>query len=258
MVWIRADYEFASLFSYRIPDFSSQYAISSILPGPSAIKLAIVSTAIEITGNVEYGKEIFKAVKNATIKIKLPSKIASTNVLIKRLKEKKKPDEKSYVGEGMCPICGEKTKLFLDKADNKEKCKKCWGVETTFGIRGYVHYLDSFSIFINIPDSKLNEFEKILKNIRRFGTSDSLVWCKSVNTEEPPNDAISAVETLKKGDRNVIIIPVKDINPEVSFDDVNIYQKKKVRKDLLVKRFYILPISELTQGKNWIVYEFSR
>jgi CRISPR/Cas system-associated protein Cas5 (RAMP superfamily) len=228
MVWIRADYEFASLFSYRIPDFSSQYAISSILPGPSAIKLAIVSTAIEITGNVEYGKEIFEIIKNSSIKIKLPRKIASTNVLIKRLKKKKKES----------------------------------GLETTFGIRGYVHYLDSFSIFINIPDSipesKLNEFQKILKNIRRFGTSDSLVWCKSVNIEESPKDAISTVESLKKGDRNVIIIPVKDINPEVSFDDVNIYQKKKVRKDLLLKRFYILPISKLTQGKNWIVYEFSR
>jgi CRISPR/Cas system-associated protein Cas5 (RAMP superfamily) len=224
MVWIRADYEFGSLFSYRIPDFSSQYAISSILPGPSAIKLAIVSTAIEITGNVEYGKEIFEIVKNTSIKIKLPRKIASTNVLIKRLKKKK---------EGS-------------------------GLENTFGIRGYVHYLDGFSIFINIPDSKVNEFQKILKNIRRFGTSDSLVWCKNVNREEPPNDAISATETLKNEDRNVIIIPVKDINPDVGFDDVNIYQKKKVRKDLLLKRFYILPISKLTQGKNWIVYEFSR
>jgi CRISPR-associated protein Cas5 subtype I-A len=222
MVWIKATYEFGSLFSYRIPDFSSQYALSSILPGPSTIKLAIVSTAIEVTGNVEYGKEIFEIVKNISIKIKLPKKIAITNVLIKRLKKKKEKH----------------------------------GLETTFGIRGYVHYPENFSIYIDAPQKKVNEFERILKNIRRFGTSDSLVWCKSVNREEPPNDAIFAVESLKKENKNILIIPVKDINPKVSFDDINVYKKKKNRKHILLKKIYPIPIFKQIQGKNWIVYEF--
>jgi CRISPR/Cas system-associated protein Cas5 (RAMP superfamily) len=222
MVWIRADYEFASLFSYRIPDFSSQYAISSILPGPSAIKLAIVSTAIEITGNVEYGKEIFEIIKNSSIKIKLPRKIASTNVLIKRLKKKK---EKS-------------------------------GLETTFGIRGYVHYPENFSIYTDIPENKVTEVERILKSIRYFGTSDSLVWCRRINKEEPPNNAISAVENLKKEDKNILIISVKDINPKANFDEINIYKKINNRKDILIKKIYPIPISKQFKGKNWIVYEF--
>jgi len=256
MVWIKATYAFASLFSYRIPDFSSQYAISSMLPGPSTIKLATVSTAIETTGNVEYGKEIFKAVKNAKIKIKLPSKIASTNVLIKRLKEKKKPGKKSYVRKGMCPICGEKTKLFLDKTDDKEKCKKCWGVETTFGIRGYVHYPEKFSIYLDIPKDKIKDFEKILKNIRRFGTSDSLVWCRSVNKEEPSNNTISAVENFEKENENILIIPVKDINPKANFKDIDIYNKMKTKKDILLRKIYPIRISNQSQGKNWFVYEF--
>jgi CRISPR-associated protein Cas5 subtype I-A len=221
MVWIKATYEFGSLFSYRIPDFSSQYAISSILPGPSTIKLALVSTAIEITGNVEYGKEIFEVAKNISIKIKLPKKIAITNVLIKRLKKKKEKH----------------------------------GLETTFGIRGYVHYSENFSIYIDIPEEKVNEFERILKNIRRFGTSDSLVWCKSVNGEEPPNDAIFAVENLKGGNKNILIIPVKDINPKASFDDINVYKKKKNRKKHFTKIYPII-ISRQLEGKNWIVYEF--
>jgi CRISPR/Cas system-associated protein Cas5 (RAMP superfamily) len=257
MVWIRADYEFGSLFSYRIPDFSSQYAISSILPGPSAIKLAIVSTAIEITGNVEYGKEIFEIIKNGEIKIQLPRRISQTNVLIKRLKSQDISKQKTKL-KGDCEKCGKKnTKLW--EIDEKKLCKECASkLIQTFGIRSYVHYPEKFSIYIDIPEDKFKEFEKILKSIRYFGTSDSLVWCKSANIEEPPNDAISAVETLKNEDRNVIIIPVKDINPDVGFDDINIYQKKKVRKDLLLKRFYILPISKLTQGKNWIVYEFSQ
>jgi len=259
MVWIKATYEFASLFSYRIPDFSSQYAISSLLPGPSTIKLAIVSTAIEITGNVEYGKEIFELVKNADIKIRLPKKISLTTVLLKRLKEKKKPDKKSFVGERICPICGEKTKLFLDRTDNKEKCKECWGFETTFGIRGYVYYPEEFSIYINIPEKNFKEFERILKSIRYFGTSDSLVWCNNVNREEPSSDAISAVENFKGEEKNLLIIPVKDINPKASFDDVNIYKKKRgrKRKEALLGKIYLIPISRQISGKNWIIYELT-
>ena len=112
MVWIKATYEFASLFSYRIPDFSSQYALPSILPGPSTIKLAIVSTAIETTGNVEYGKEVFEIIKNTEIKISLQKRVAQTTVLIRRLKKKRKNS----------------------------------GFELTFGIRGYIHYLVKFNI----------------------------------------------------------------------------------------------------------------
>jgi CRISPR/Cas system-associated protein Cas5 (RAMP superfamily) len=217
MVWIRADYEFASLFSYRIPDFSSQYAISSILPGPSAIKLAIVSTAIEITGNVEYGKEIFEIAKNGEIKIQLPKRISQTNVLIKRLKLQDISKQKTKL-KGDCEKCGKKdTKLW--EIDGKKLCKACASkLIQTFGIRSYVHYPEKFSIYIDIPEDKFKEFEKILKSIRYFGTSDSLVWCRRINKEEPPNNTISAVENLKKEDKNILIIPVKDINPKANFN----------------------------------------
>lgn len=227
VVWIKATYEVATLFSYRIPDFSPQYALSSILPGPSTIKLAIVSTAIETSGNIKYGEEIFETIKNAEIKIELPKKISLTNVLIKRLKKKK----------------GEKI-----------------GFERTFGIRGYVHYPEKFSIYLDVPENKSKEIEYILKNIRRFGTSDSLVWCRSVVREDPPKNAMSPVEKLEKTEdnKNILIFPVKDINPKASFDDVNIYLKKKKRaeKDTLVRKVYPIPVSRLSQGKNWIVYEF--
>lgn len=221
MVWIETTYEFASLFSYRIPDFSSQYAMSSILPGPSTIKLAIVSTAIETTRDIEFGKKIFDIVKDVDIKISLPKKVAQTNVLIKRLKKKK---EKS-------------------------------GLETTFGVRGYIHYPEKFSVYLNIPEKWSNDFEKILKNIRSFGTSDSLVWCKGVLKKNPPKDAISAVVNIgQNNNKNVLIIPVKDISSKIIFDDVNIYNKSK--KDIFLKKIYPIPISNQFQGKNWIVYEF--
>ena len=88
MRWLKLEIHFPSFYSYRIPDYSSQYALALPLIAPSTIKLAIVSTAIRISGRVEEGKRIFDYVKDAKVGIKLPKTIAINNVFIKRLKKK--------------------------------------------------------------------------------------------------------------------------------------------------------------------------
>ncbi|HID93244.1 MAG TPA: CRISPR-associated protein Cas5, partial [bacterium (Candidatus Stahlbacteria)] len=64
-MWLGAEYEFGSMFSYRIPNFSPSFALSSPIPGPSTIKLAIVATAIERSKNLDYGKDIFDIIKSS-------------------------------------------------------------------------------------------------------------------------------------------------------------------------------------------------
>jgi CRISPR-associated Cas5-like protein len=253
MVWVKAEYEFGSLFSYRIPDYPSpSYALSSPLPGPSTIKLAIVATAIETSGKVDVGEKIFEILKGAEIKIKIPEKIALSNMLIKRLKKKKEKME----------------------------------LESTFGIRGYVHLSEPLIIYIAV-DNK-DSIKESLKKIRYFGTSDSLVYCKNdVTEEEPPANCIEPLKTLEKVQRNVLVMPVKDLKTDSRFENVNPYlkpiktnvsgdceycEKKDVKiwafgsrkvckectsKAALVKKFYLLPIFKQTQGKNWVIYETS-
>lgn len=225
MVWVKAAYELGSLFSYRIPDYPSpSYALSSPLPGPSAIKLAIVATAIETTGKIDFGEKIFEIVKNAKIKIKIPKKIALSNMLIKRLKKKKEALE----------------------------------LESTFGIRGYVHILEPLTIYINV-DNK-DGVKDLLKKIRRFGTSDSLIYCKDdIAEEEPQANCIEPVDTLEQVQQHVLLVPVKDLNPDqkIKFENVNPYVKSLREKDVFVKKFYLLPISKQIEGKNWIIYETS-
>lgn len=228
MTWLSAVYEFGGLFSYRIPSFSSQYALSSPLPGPSAIKLALVATAIE-TKNVSNGEKIFEVVKNANVKLSPPRRIALSNVLIKRLKAKKE--------------------------------RKEGGFERTFGIRGYVHFAEPLKIYIEVGESE-EEIENLLRRIRRFGTSDSVVYCRNVKEEIPPENAIEAVKILEKAEKNALIIPVKDLNPDldVEFKHINIYDKSKPPrgKDVFVSKFYMIPILRQEQGKNWTVYEIRR
>lgn len=224
MAWIKAEYEIGSLFSYRIPDYPSpSYALSSPLPGPSTIKLAIVATSIEASGKLDFGETIFETLKMRKIKIKIPRRIALSNMLIKRLKKKKDSFE----------------------------------LESTFGIRGYVHLLEPLTIYINVDDDDADSIKELLKKVRRFGTSDSLVYCKTVGEEEPPPNCIEPVETLEKAPRNVLLVPVKDLNPDkkITFEDVNPYAKSSRSKDVFVRRFYLLPISKRIQGENWVVYE---
>jgi CRISPR-associated Cas5-like protein len=228
MTWLRADYEFASLFSYRIPDFSSQYALTSLLPGPSTIKLAIVSTAIRHSGDVSFGEKIFEIVRNSEIAIVPPKRIAVSNVLIRRLKKKRQK-----IGE----------------------------FERTFGIRGYAHFPESLGIYIEVPDETKAEIKSLLSRIRQLGSYDSIVYCKSVCEERPPQECVRPIQTLEKPEKKAFIIPIKDINPHISvtFKDVNPFvrkiQKTKENK-AFVNKFYQLHVLRQEQGKNWTVYEF--
>lgn len=222
MTWLKAVYEIGSLFSYRIPDFSSQYALSSPLPGPSTIKLAIVATAIETTCNVSYGEKIFEVVKNSDIGIKIPKRISISNVLLRRLK----------------------------------KAKERKGFEQTFGFRGYVHFSEPLTIYLNIEKEE-EEIKNLMGRIRRFGTSDSIVWCNKVMEEEPTTDVIIPIETLpEKEQKNLLIIPVKDLSPQSRFEDINPYSGIKRKGKVLIPKIYPLPLLNQIQGKNWVVYEF--
>ena len=245
--------------SYRIPDYPSpSYAICSPLPGPSAIKLAIVATAIETTNNVESGERVFNIIKNAKIKIKTPKGIALSNLLIKRLKQSDPTKVKTEL-EGICDQCGRHEKLW--QIDEKRHCKQCaTKLDSTFGIRGYAHLSEPLTIYLEIPPEKEQQnaqyIEDIVRKVRHIGTSDSIVYCTNVSEEEPPSSCIEPQETLDKAQRNVLLVPVKDINPDpkVKFTNVNPYTDS-TRKDVFVKRFYLLPIARQTQGKNWLRYE---
>ncbi|RLI43963.1 type I-A CRISPR-associated protein Cas5, partial [Candidatus Bathyarchaeota archaeon] len=76
MVWVSGTYEFASTFSYRIPYFSSSYALTTLAPSPSTIKLAIVASIINRKGNIKDGKILFEGIRTAEVLMELPTKIS--------------------------------------------------------------------------------------------------------------------------------------------------------------------------------------
>jgi CRISPR-associated Cas5-like protein len=224
MTWLRADYEFASLFSYRIPDFSSQYALTSLLPGPSTIKLAMVASAIRYSGDVSFGEKIFNSIRNADIAVIPPKRIAVTNILIRRLKKKRQK-----IGE----------------------------FERTFGIRGYAHFSDPLRIYVNVPSETKDEIKNLLSRIRQLGSYDSIVYCKSSTEESPPENSVKPVQNLERAEKRIFMIPIKDINSDTSITlkDLNPFIREKVSKKVFINKFYPLHVSWQNQGENWVIYE---
>lgn len=233
MVWLGAKYLFASAFSYRIPYFSSSYALCAPAPSPSTIKLAIVATAINRTGNIEKGKKLFEQLKSANITTELPEKIVFFKAFMKRLKQKRKGKER--------------------------KIQTPWGTltesfELTFGIREYIIYNSPITIYIETPRETAEEVIGILKNIQYFGTSDSICTCLESKFSEP--NTLSCIKPLReqKEPTNGIVYLLSDFTEKTTFSSVNPFSGQKLKKDEIILKPYIFPIEVEKKDKNCTVY----
>ncbi|RLI76813.1 type I-A CRISPR-associated protein Cas5 [Archaeoglobales archaeon] len=236
MQWIKLTLHFPSFFSYRIPDYSSQYALSVPLPSPSAIKLAVVATAIRTTGKVAEGERVFYAVRDADVRMISPEQIVINSFLIKRLKKrgvKTKADKEKYE-QGLLPA-----------------------VESTFGVREYIFFPDDIDLFIGCIDADaLIEYFKML---RYLGSSDSMLYIKRVEQiKEPPENAIKAItdkefaEVISK--ESCVVYPVKDISKKATFEQINPYSGKS-GKNVFERKYYLIK-AKTKKGKNWKLLEF--
>lgn len=258
MTWVKAEYEFASMFSYRVPNFSPSFALSSPLPGPSAIKLAIVSIAIE-RGGKQQGEEIFEIIKNSKVLVEPPERVALSKSLIKRLKQEiiDKKMQKDKKETGICSRCNENKEVW--KIDNKLICKDCARnkITSTFGTRQYVHFSGPINIFIKVDDAKKEKLKDILRKIKYFGTSDSLVFCKSITEELPDeNTCIKLLKPMVSKETMVIgdfALLLADLKENIQFKDVNPYEKVRNRDPFSLSP-YVFPLKLESEGKNWVIY----
>ncbi|MGD6932578.1 MAG: CRISPR-associated protein Cas5 [Candidatus Bathyarchaeia archaeon] len=222
MVWVGARYRFASTFSYRIPYFSSSYALSAPAPSPSTIKLALVSSAINRTGNVNNGKELFNAICNAKVEVELPETFAVFKAFMKRLKKKRQ-------GEGF---------------------------ERTFGIREYILYHGNLGVRLEI-ESNEDQVSKALKQIQYFGTSDSICSYVGGLEETNPKHIVKSSSSNFNGDMKGVIFLLSDFGKGTTFDDINPFSGKKLKKENLTLTPYLFPIYAWQKDKCCTVYKCS-
>lgn len=221
MVWIVGSYEFTSTFSYRIPYFSSSYALSAPAPSPSTIKLAIVASTIKKTRNIKIGECLFEKIKNSEILIELPEKISTFKAFLKRLKKKRQ--EQAF--------------------------------ESTFGIREYVLYSGPLRIYLDAPDDSIDMLIEALRNVQFLGTSDSLCTClKAETVTSPPEKCAKPPSGIREGEEGVIFL-LTDFTRDTTFDAINPYSGNKLRKDIdIILQPYIFPIKVIKRDKNCTLY----
>lgn len=256
MAWLRADYEFPSTFSYRMPDVSAQFAIGSPIPSPATVKLALVDTAIRWSGNVNEGRRIFDLVKTLNVCVVPPSRIVRFRAFIKRLKPDEVmtcPNHPSYrvsakVGRNKrqpCPYCGTIPDV------------KMGVLEESTGVRDYFLLNEPLSVFIEVPQAHADEIRKLLLRIRRFGTSDSLCWCTGVSEEAPDNRLCPQLLANLTPAQHGLVVRLSDLSPSSQFDGFNPFGGN-ARGANLDKQVYVLPLIVKRSGETWAILERNR
>ncbi len=224
MAWIWAELDFASLYSYRMPNLSPGYALTSPLPSPAALRLALVDAAIRSTGKVSYGEEIFEIIKSAPLEMEPPESLTVLKFFIKRLKPSKPP----------------KT-----------------GFEESFGVREYCHFLGPLKFYLKISDREV-EIANLFRLLRRLGTTDTIARGEAKIEDKEPMLIFTCKETtaLKPEISNLAKRPVSTLNeikPDAEFSQVNPYAKGK-RGNPCIQKIFVLPLTEDRRGENWVLY----
>lgn len=224
MVWLQADYEFPSTFSYRMPDASAQFAIGSPVPSPATVKLALVDTAIRWSGNVNEGRRIFDIVKTLRVCVIPPRQVVRFRAFVKRLK----PPHSSQ-GPGKSTV------------------------EST-GVRDYFLLEEPLSVYIEVPEPDAKEIAHLLSKIRRFGTSDSVCWCVEIcrSLEGPPEALCPKPFRQASSTQAGLVVRLSDLTASSQFDGFNPFGGNP-RGANLDKQVYVLPLTVKRSGETWAI-----
>lgn len=222
--WVRAEVEFGSFYSYRVPNLSPSFALCSPIPSPAAIRLAMVDAMIRHTGSIEEGKALFDVIKSARLEIEPPPRVAVMKFFMKRLKPEK-------------PAKGKRASVL----------------EST-GIREYC--LPSGPMILWLETEEPERTAQALCWLRRLGTTDSLAFC-SVSYGEPdtklcmkPANSVS-LQTNNFAQRAVFTL--HELKQDTTFEQINPYAQGR-RGEPFAKQLYILPLVRDRVGENWVIY----
>ncbi len=225
MAWVIAQLNFAGLFSYRIPNLSPSYALSSPVPSPAALRLALVDTAIRLTGSFKIGEQIFELVKCAPLEIEPPHNVSIVKVFIKRLKPSKSSGK---------------------------------GCEESFGVREYCHFSDPMKVYLQLVEQE-DMVADLFRKLRRLGTTDSILSCLATIQKEAPDSAFTCklISTIRPDMSNFLkrpVVTLNEIDKAANFSQVNPYSQEK-RGPTFISQTYLLPLIEVRRGMNYIFYE---
>lgn len=235
-MWLIAEYQPVTLFSFRSGLATSSGAKTLFLPTPFAIRTALLDVAIRTNG-LAAGPVAFEWIKRLSIAVRPPERVVVTNLFAKILK----PTRKEEAEERM---------------------------SRTIAFREYAHLEGTVALAFSIDEWHSDELKQLLPQVNYFGKRGSFFQLLDVPREVDslpasffildgmslPGQGESPVlpETFPLG----IVQAMDDWGGTLTFDKVNVYSDERVifGKDR-VRKSVILPYRLLRSSKGFSLYE---
>ncbi|MBW2065321.1 MAG: hypothetical protein JRJ03_10370 [Deltaproteobacteria bacterium] len=236
-MWLIAEYQPVTLFSFRSGVATSSGAKTLFLPTPFAVRTALLDAALRTKGFAA-GAVAFDWIKEISIAVRPPVRVVVTNLFTKILKptRKKEPEE---------------------------------AMDRTIAFREYAHLEGPLAFAFGVPlDTDIMELSALLGQVNYFGKRGSFfqLLAAPYTAEELPEGFVKMDDAYIKDGliraRNAdtfvlgIVQMMDDWGESLTFEKVNVYTDKKIApvKDR-VRKGVLLPYRLVKSSKGFSYYE---
>lgn len=240
MSWLIAEFHIPNLFSFKKIKASNTSAKTLLIPTPFAVKTAIVASAINHTGNVKKGKEMFEIVKNLEIRFK--------------------PPKKAIINQNQRSITS-----IRGKGSKKEGNKR-YEYNSKPAFKEYVKFSEeNFKIAFELNEELEKEenkefFLKFLRKVTHLGGGESFVQFMNYEITEKLDDNYSKKledfdDLTKVYDR--LKQPLEDVGND-TFEGLSIHNSNIKQKRERKNQAQFLPLVESRANSQSQFYSFYR
>jgi len=235
-MWLIAEYQPVTLFSFRSGIATSSGAKSLFLPTPFAVRMSILDAAIRTNG-LAAGPATFDWIKGLSIAVRPPERVVVTNLFAKILKPTRK----------------EEAERAMDR---------------TIAFREYAQLETSVAIAFNLAEEQVGELTTFLAQINYFGKRGSFFQLMAAPriAEELPEGFLSMDGLYVQGTKvrgqvagafvAGVMQMMDDWGETLTFSKANIYSSEKIvlGKDR-VRKGVMLPYRLARSSKSFSYYE---
>ncbi len=224
LLWLKAVYH-VHVFHYRMPETASIAALTSFVPSPLTVKMAMMASLLQ-KGEYQKASQLVAHLPKIEVRIAPPSAAFSFKAF---LRYRSVPAVESAGG------MDESGSFYPSRPHTRE----------------YALFADDLVIFVGLSENAIKGIiEKALRHIRYLGCKDSLVWCKSVTEVEASMvEQGATVPQLKEGKAGTIVL-LADFKRDVQIKELKEIIAGQRKEEHYQPSPFVLPGQITTRGRT--------
>ena len=224
VVWLKATYHF-HVFHYRMPGTVAIAAMTSFVPSPLTVKMAMVAALLQ-KGEDQKARKLTPYLPQIETRIQPPSAAFSF---------------KAFLRYRSVPA--------IESSGNLDESGSYYPSRPH--TREYALFTDDLTIFVGLPTENISHLAKeALRNIRYLGCKDSQVWCSMIHKINTPPEG-SFVAKMSDGRAGNVFLLV-DFEPSAQLTLETIIPSQRRKKDFQDPLPYVFPGRVKTSGRTRI------